>query len=56
MNNRNDITNIMSGILKTKKLINKLEKNSKRDTQRMNNLETQKRNVLDIKIKKRSKK
>ena len=36
--------------------INKLEKNSKRDTQRMNNLETQKRNVLDIKIKKRSKK
>ena len=56
MNNRNDITNIMSDILKTKKIINKLEKNSKRDTQRMNNLETQKRNVLDIKIKKRVKK
>ena len=56
MNNRNDITNIMSDILKTKKIINKLEKNSKRDTQRMKNLVTQKSNVLDIKFKKRTKK
>ena len=46
MNNRNDITNIMSDILKTKKIINKLEKNSKRDTQRMKNLVTQKNLVV----------
>ena len=56
MNNKDDVTNIMSDILKTKKIINKLEKNSKRDTQRMKNLVTQKSNVLDIKFKKRTKK